>query len=276
LDSIIINIVLVLILLAISSAITGVFAYLKEDSLSADAIAHSTLPGVCLGFMISGYKSNLHLYTGALVAGLVCQFLISYIFSTTKIKKDTITALVMTTLFALGLILSKYILSSSNYYNKSGLSNFLFGQVASIQKTDLIIVASISLLIFLLIIFLGRGIKTMIFDPIHFQLIGWPKKWIQFAFDLTLTLTVVIGIQAVGVVLMSSLIISPAAIARALSNKFSSMMFLAIVANILCVLLGTYLSYRIQNPTGPWIIILLSIFSFISIPLGLKLLKPKH
>lgn len=263
-------------MLALSSAITGVYTYLKEDSLSADAIAHSSLPGVCLGFMVSGYKSNLHLYIGAIIAGLVCQFLISYISSNTKIKKDSVTALVMTTLFALGLILSKYILSSSEYFNKSGLSNFLFGQVASIQKADLTIVASISLIIFLLIIFLGRALKTMIFDPIHFELIGWSKKWIQLAFDLTLTLTVVIGIQAVGVVLMSALIISPAVIARSFSNKFNVMILLAIIANTFCVLLGTYFSYKIQNPTGPWIIVILSIFSFISIPLGAKIIKSKN
>lgn len=272
-DPIIVNITLGLIILAIGSALTGVFAYMKNDSLSADAIAHSTLPGVCIGFIVAGEKSTIYMYLGALLTGILCQLLISMVQSNSKIKKDAITAIVLTTLFALGLVLSKYILESPDYTNKSGLTNFLFGQAASIQKADLWFMGITTVLIVALIYFFGRALKTLAFDPTQFEIYGWSKPLVQLFFNITLTLTVIIGIRAVGVILMSALIITPAIIARSLSNKFGIIIAIAILVNIFSALLGTYLSFLYENPTGPWVIVVLSLIAFASISIGNKFLK---
>ncbi len=272
-DSILLNILIALLALSITSAITGVYAYLKNDSLSADSIAHSTLPGILIGFMFAGYKSNVHLYLGAVSTGLFSQFLISYLQAHSKLKKDSITAIVLTSLFALGLVLIKYVLDNPTYKNKSGLSHFLFGQAASIQYSDVLFITCISLFVLIIFFFFGRAIKALSFDPILFDLIGWSKTKINFVFDVTLTLTVIIGIQSVGVVLMSALIVTPAVIARALSNEFKKIAFISILANCTCVLLGTFISYQLENPTGPWIIISLSVVCFIALPIGSKLIK---
>lgn len=230
-DQILQNIILGLLFLAVSSALTGVYAYIKDDSLSADAIAHSTLPGVCIGFMLAGEKSNVYMYSGALFTGMLCQFTISYIHQHSKIKKDTLTALVLTTFFALGLVLNKFILGSRNFTNKSGLNHFLFGQAASMQEADLWFIGIASLLVVALIVFFGRALKALAFDPIQFEMYGWSKKTVQIFFDVTLTITVIIGIQTVGVVLMSALIITPAVIGRSLSHKFPRIIFFAILFN---------------------------------------------
>lgn len=274
-DPLILKIVLALTILAIASASTGVFAYIMEDSLSADAIAHSTLPGVCIGFMFAGTKESLALYVGALAFGIICQFLISKINQHSKLKKDPITAVVLTTLFALGLVLTKYILHSHQYTNKSGIKNFLFGQAASIQNYDLIFSAIVASIILVLIALFGRALKTLAFDPTQFQMYGWPKNTVKIFFDIILTLTVIIGIQAVGVVLMSALIITPAVIARSISHNFKKMFFIAISFNVMAALGGTFISYQFENPTGPWIIVVLSLISFVSIPVGGRILNRK-
>jgi ABC-type Mn2+/Zn2+ transport system permease subunit len=98
-DWILVNIVLSLLILSISSAFTGVYTYIRNESLSADAIAHATLPGVCIGFMIAGFKSTVWMYSGAFFTGLLCQFLIQFISQKSKIKKDTATAIVLSSLF---------------------------------------------------------------------------------------------------------------------------------------------------------------------------------
>jgi manganese/zinc/iron transport system permease protein len=266
-DPIIVNISLSLTFLAIACAITGVFAYVKNDSLAADAIAHASLPGVCIGFMIAGYKSNIWMYSCALLTGIACQYLIHLIVRQTKIKKDTATALVLTTLFSLGLVLSKYILDQANYQNKSGISHFLFGQAASIQRIDFYFIASISCLLFVGFSVFGRAIKAQAFDPIQFKVMGWPEGLVQWIFNLLICCTVIIGIQAVGVVLMSALIITPAVIARSFSNHFRSIVILAIVINCLCVWLSTYVSIRLNNPTGPWVIVTISLLAILLIPI---------
>lgn len=267
-DIIVLKIGLGLTLLALSSAVTGVFAYIKNDSLSADAIAHSTLPGVCLGFILSGTKSPLFMYGGALVFGIICQFLISKIDQYSKLNKDAVTAIVLTSLFGLGTILSDYISDNKNLTNKAGIKNFLFGQAASIQTNDIYFIGSITCVILIIVAIFGRGLKTLAFDPTQFKIYGWSENLVRFFFDLTLTLAVIIGIQTVGVVLMSALVITPAVCARALSNNFNRMIFIAVIVNIISVLLGTYFSYGTENPTGPWVILVLSIIGFISLPVG--------
>lgn len=272
LDIIILKIGLGLALLAVGSAVTGVFAYIKNDSLSADAIAHSTLPGVCLGFILSGVKSPVYLYGGALVFGLICQFLISKINQYSKLNKDAVTAVVLTSLFALGTILADYIAGSKNLTDKAGIKNFLFGQAASIQTNDIYFIAFVTVIILVTVAIFGRGLKTLAFDPTQFKIYGWSENLVRFFFDFTLTLAVIIGIQTVGVVLMSALVITPAVCARALTNNFSKMIVIAILANLIAVLLGTYFSYHTENPTGPWVILVVSVLGFVSLPLG-RILK---
>ena len=226
-----------------------------------------------IGFLVSGYKSNLYIYSGAILTGILCQFIISYVSKKSKIKKDSITAITLTTMFALGLVLNKFILDSSLYTNKSGLGHFIFGQAASIQRADVYFVLIVSSIVLTIVLFFGRALKLQAFDPIHFALTGWPKNLIQFAFDLAITLTVVIGIQSVGVVMMSALIISPAIFAKALTNSFRKMLTFAIVINLICVCVGTYISLLLENPTGPWIIIVLSISCFVALAMGSKIFK---
>ena len=267
-DPIILKIALGLTLLALASAVTGVFAYIKNDSLSADAIAHSTFPGICIGFMLSGSKSPLFLYGGALVFGLICQFLISKINQYSKLNKDAVTAIILTSLFALGTVLSDYISDNKSFTNKSGLKHFLFGQAASMQLSDLYFIGSITVIILITVFIFGRGLKTLAFDPTQFHMYGWSENLVRFFFDFVLTLAVIIGIQTVGVVLMSALVITPAVCARALSNHFNRMIGIAVLVNIVAVLVGTFWSYQTGAPTGPWVILILSILCFIALPSG--------
>ena len=271
LDTTVLKITLGLIFLGIASGLTGVFAYIKNDSLSADAIAHSTLPGVCIGFMLAGTKNPYFLYGGALIFGILCQFLISIIDQNSKLQKDAITAIILTSLFALGTVLSDYIANNSSYTNKSGINSFLFGQAASTQSNDVYFIAAITGVIILGALIFGRSIKVLAFDSVQFSMYGWPKARIQFVFDLLLTLSVIIGIQTVGVVLMSALIITPAVCARSITNNFRLMVIVSILINIIYAIVGNYVSYKLESAIGPWVIMISSLLCFTA--LGYNQLK---
>jgi manganese/zinc/iron transport system permease protein len=164
-------------------------------------------------------------------------------------------------------------MDSHFYSNKSGLNHFLFGQAASIQRNDLYFILFVSVLLLTLLKIFNRALKLQAFDSTQFELIGWSKKTTNLCFDSALTLTVIIGIQAVGVVLMSALVITPAIFGRLLSNRFENIVRIAIVINVLSVCLGTYISLKLENPSGPWIILILSIVTFLTMIISKKTTK---
>ena len=242
------------------SGVVGTFSFLRKKTLIADAISHSVLPGICLGFMFAGTKDPIVLLTGALVIGWISVWLIDYLSSTTKLSADTAIALVSTLFFAIGSVLLSVISKSQNA-EQTGLKNFLFGKAATMTTFDIQVFTVVSIAIFVVVILFFKPFQLVCFNHEFAKSIGVKVKRMEFLLSTLTVMTVAIGIQAVGVVLMSALLIAPAASARYWTNRLPIMIFLAALFGTFSSVIGVMLSTMKNNmPTGPWIVF--SLFTF--------------
>jgi manganese/zinc/iron transport system permease protein len=257
-------------LLTASSAIVGTFTFLNKKSLVGDAIAHAVLPGICLGFILSGSKNPLFLIGGAFVTGWLSLIVVEFLTNRTRIKEDTAIGLVLSVFFGLGILMLTVIQKSGNAA-QSGLDSFLFGKAAALVGTDLYAFASVAVVLLITVYFFFKEFTLLAFDVDFAKSIGLPVKRIQLLLTSLIVLAVVIGIQAVGVVLMAAILITPAAAARFWTDNIRIMIFLASVFGALSGLSGAYISYIAPAmPTGPWIVIVISTIAFISFFLAPK------
>ncbi len=255
--------------LTASAAIVGSFSFLKKKTLVGDAVAHSVLPGVCLAFILSGSKNPLFLIPGAFLTGWISLVVIDKIVAHSKIKEDTAIGLVLSVFFGLGILGLTYI-QHGNYANQSGLDHFLFGKAASIVFDDLVIFSTIAIVLVATVILFFKEFLIISFDQAFAQSIGMRVRSLELLITTLTVLAVVIGIQAVGVVLMAAMLITPAAAARFWTDKLHILILLAALFGALSGVSGAYISYVAPGmPTGPWIVVVISViaaFSFMLAP----------
>ena len=253
------------LLLGMVSGILGCFAVLRKQSLLGDAVSHASLPGVCLAFLFTNVKNTEVLLLGALITGIVCIGLIQLIQNYTKIKFDSALALILSVFFGLGLVLLSY-LNKLPGANKSGLNKFIFGQASTFIKRDVNIIFITGIILLIIIILFWKEFKIVSFDSDFAKTLGFPSNKIEILISILIVTTVIIGIQAAGVILISAMLISPAVAARQWTDKLSIMVILAAFFGGISGLLGTLISISESNlPTGPVIVIIISIIVVISI-----------
>jgi len=242
-------------LLGLCSGVIGSFAYLRKQSLMGDALSHAALPGVCIAFMLTGSKSIILFLIGASIAGIIATFGIGYITRNTRIKQDSALAIVLTVFFGLGIVLLTEI-QHSGLGNQSGLDKFLFGQAAALVLLDVFIMGIASILLSSICFLLFKEFKITSFDPEFAKGMGYPVAFLEQLIMLLIVIAVVIGIQAVGVILMSALLITPAVSARYWTDKLSAMVILSGIFGGLSGFVGTLISASGNNlPTGPLIVL---------------------
>ena len=247
------------------SGVVGVFSFLRKKTLVADAISHAVLPGVCVGFLFAGTKDPVILMTAAVVVGWLSVWMIDLIVRTTKLKEDAAIAIVSTFFFAIGSVLLSYISKSENA-EQTGLKNFLFGNAATMTDLDVNVFVVVSLVILLVVVLFFKQFKLFCFDEAFSKVIGLPVKSIEFLLSTLTVLTVAIGIQAVGVVLMSALLIAPASAARYWTNKLSLMLVIAGFFGLFSGVFGVIVStFKEAMPTGPWIVTILFLFTILTL-----------
>lgn len=252
------------ILLTASSAIVGSFTFLNKKSLIGDAIAHAVLPGICLGFIVSQTKNPVILIIGAFITGWISLLAVEFITNKTRLKEDTAIGLVLSVFFGIGIVMLTVIQKSGNAA-QSGLDHFLFGKAAALVGDDLIAFGTVAIILLISVYLLFKEFALLAFDKDYAKSIGLPVKTIEMILTALIVLAVVIGIQAVGVVLMAAILITPAAAARFWTNKITVMIFLASIFGAISGLSGAYISYiKPAMPTGPWIVIVISTIAFIS------------
>ncbi|GIV35703.1 MAG: manganese transport system membrane protein MntC [Cyclobacteriaceae bacterium] len=252
-------------LLTGSSALMGTFALLSKKSLVGDAIAHAVLPGVCLGFILAGTKEPLWILAGAFLTGALSVYLIDFIVHNSHIKEDTAIGLVLSVMFGAGIVLLTAIQKTGNAA-QSGLDQYLFGRAAAINRQDLLVFGTTSVLIMALVIVFFRSFTLLAFDRHFAHALGFNVKFIQFIQTTLIVLAVVIGIQAVGVVLMAAILITPAAAARYWCNSVKTMLWLSSAFGMISGLCGALISYAAPAmPTGPWIVVVASVIAFVSL-----------
>jgi manganese/zinc/iron transport system permease protein len=237
------------------SGILGVFLTLSKKSLVSDALSHSALPGVVLAFIITKEASGLVFMLGAFVASVFALILIGFIKKYGPIKNDTSLALILSSFFGFGQVLLSLIRDTAGS-NQARLNAFIFGQAATINQTDVFVLYGILFIVILVIVVFYRPMKLYVFDPVFYHSLGYQKKLAEVLINFLLILVVISGIQMVGVILMSALLIAPAIAARLLSNQFKNNLVLAMMIGILSAVIGTFLGQRL--PTGPVIVVITS------------------
>lgn len=243
----------------------GSFAVLRKESLLGDAISHAALPGIALAFIITGAKDSATLLLGALVSGLIGTYWIRGITSKTHLKSDTALGLILSTFFGFGMLLLTFIQKQPNA-NQAGLDKYLFGQAATLVESDvklMVIVTAVSLVVLLLF---WKEFKILLFDPNYTKTIGFNTKFIDVLVTFFIVLAIVLGLQTVGVVLMSAILLAPAAAARQWTNSLSTMVLLAGLVGALSGIFGTAISASQDNlSTGPVIVLVASVFVLFSL-----------
>lgn len=247
--------------LSLSASLVGTFTFLRKRALVGDAVAHAILPGVAGAFLFSGTKDPIILMLGALISGWVAILAMEYLGKQTKLSPDTAIALVLSVFFGVGIVMLTYIQQGENG-QQAGLDQFLFGKAAAMTQKDAMVYSGLALFIVLILGLFYKELKLYSFNPDFAESAGLPIRFLKHLLSSLTVLAIASGIQAVGVVLMAALLISPAAAARAWTESLKVLLSLAALFALLSAWAGTYLSYLSPSmPTGPWIVMFLSVFA---------------
>jgi manganese/zinc/iron transport system permease protein len=256
------------LLLGLSSGVIGSFSYLRKQSLVGDTLAHAALPGICIAFMLTGIKSIGIFLIGASLAGVMATFGIGYITRHSRLKQDAALGIVLTVFFGLGIVLLTFI-QHGDYGNQSGLDKFLFGQAAAMVGSDVVTMSIICFSLVAMCVLFFKQFKLISFDPGFAKGIGYPVALLEQLLMLLIVVAVVVGIQAVGVVLIAALLITPAVSARYWTNRLGVMVALSGLFGALSGALGTWISSSVTNlPTGPVTVLAATMFFFVSLLFG--------
>ena len=252
-------------LLGLASGIAGTFAVLRKESLIGDGLSHAALPGVVIAFLLTGIKDIEVLITGAALSSITAAWLITITVENSKIKFDGALATILSAFFGLGMVLLTYVQSLNNA-GQAGLSKFIFGQAATILARDVYITSAAALIIIVLTALFWKELKLISFDVEYAKTLQIPVTFTLILYRSLLIMTIIIGIQSVGAILISSLIIAPAVGARQWTNKLGTMCILAGLFGMISAIGGTIWSTSVQKlPTGPAIIVILSILVLLSL-----------
>ncbi|GAA4105975.1 iron chelate uptake ABC transporter family permease subunit [Aquimarina addita] len=272
----------------------GSFAVLRKQSLLGDAISHAALPGIALAFLLFGElnifnefladmlgkiigseqsyailtflisNKSFTILIGALCSGIIGTIWIRGITNKTHLKSDTALGLILSLFFGFGMLLLTYIQKQPNA-NQAGLDGYLFGQAATLLERDVWLMAVILLISFLMLLIFWKELKLLLFDTDYTRTLGFNSKFLDILISTFIVIAIVIGLQTVGVVLMSAMLLAPAAAARQWTNSLSVMVILASGFGALSGVIGTAISASQNNlSTGPVIVLVAAVFVFIS------------
>ena len=252
-------------LLGLASGIAGTFAVLRKESLIGDGLSHAALPGVVIAFLLTGIKDIEVLIAGAALSSIAAAWLITITVENSKIKFDGALATILSAFFGLGMVLLTYVQSLNNA-GQAGLSKFIFGQAATILARDVYITSAAALIIIVLTALFWKELKLISFDVEYAKTLQIPVTFTLILYRSLLIMTIIIGIQSVGAILISSLLIAPSVGARQWTNKLGTMCILAGFFGMVSAIGGTIWSTTVQKlPTGPAIIVILSVIVLLSL-----------
>ncbi|WP_330671430.1 metal ABC transporter permease [Anaeromicrobium sp.] len=252
-------------LLGITSGAIGCYAVLRKQSLIGDAVSHAALPGIGLSFLFIGSKNTEWLLLGAFISGWIATFAIGKINRLSRIKYDNALAMSLAVFFGFGLVILTYIQKIPNS-NQAGLEKFLFGQASTLLQRDVVLMGVVAFFTLLPIILFWKEFKLLSFDPSFADTIGFSTKKLDILLTTLIVISIIVGLQTVGVILMSAMLIAPAVAARQWTDRLSVMVILSSILGAIAGICGTFISSSIRNmPTGPIIVVVITIIVFVSL-----------
>lgn len=237
------------ILVGIVCAVVGTYVVLRGMAFFGDALAHTVLPGIAIGYLVSGGARET-LFWWALGTAVLAALGIGAISKNAAIKEDTAIGIVFAGMFALGVALISTVRSYA-----VDLSHFLFGDVLGVSASSLVLIAIFGLLTLIVIGLFYKEFLTISFDPILAVTLRLPVDWINNLLLSLIAITIAMSMQTVGVTLMVAMLVTPAATAYLLTHRLPVMMFLAAGFASLASVIGLYLSYYISIASGAAIVL---------------------
>lgn len=237
------------LLVGVVCAVVGTYIVLRGMAFFGDALAHTILPGVAVGYLVSGGARET-LFWWALGTSVVSSLGISVISKNSKIKEDTAIGIVFAGMFALGIALISTVRSYA-----VDLSHFLFGDVLGVTSSSLWTIGIFTLVILLIVMAFYKEFLTVSFDPILATTLRMPVRWINTLLLILVAITVAVAMQTVGVALMVAMLVTPAATASLLTNRLPKMMILASIIAGFSGLVGLFLSYYLSIASGAAIVL---------------------
>lgn len=276
-------------LMCLSASLVGVIVFLRKESLLGEALSHAAYPGVICGIVISSYLFSqdpeenmiaLPILLGAFLSALLGLWTIQFMEKKLRVQSDSALCFVLSSFFGLGLTLASRIqFTHSSLYNQ--IQVYLYGQAATMTDEHIIVYTVLSGTIVLTTILLYKELQIITFDRAYAKSLGIQVRGIDAALFALIVLAVVIGIRSVGIVLMSAMLIAPAAAARQYTNKLHVMLKLAGSFGLLSGFFGNYFSVELNNafalqfptirlalPTGPMIVLVATAICILSLLLA--------
>lgn len=250
--------------LGIVSGALGAFAVLRRQSLLGDAISHAALPGIALAFLLTRSKAPLVLILGAAIAGWLGTLIIINVIKATRIKYDTALGMILSVFFGFGLVLLTFIQKIPDA-TQAGLDKFLFGQASALLERDVVTMAIPGAIALIIVFLLWKEFKLLCFDSDYGSSLGFPMGFLDIVLTTVLVIAIVLGLQTVGVVLMSAMVVAPAAAARQWTDRLGLMIVLSALFGALAGISGAVISSTTSRlPTGPTIVLCISAIVVVS------------
>ncbi len=246
------------VLLSIAAAVLSCLLVLRGWALMGDAISHAVLPGIVLA-----YAAGFPVVIGAFIAGLFCSIATGYLSENSRLKEDTVMGIVFSGMFGLGILLF------SVFRIDVHLHEILFGDILGLTWWDVGKTGLIAVLACAAILIKRKDLLVLAFDPQHARTIGLPVKLLHYGLLVVLSIVIVAGLKAVGIILVIALLIAPGAVAHLLTDRFDRMILVAVIVSIVCAVAGVLSSFYLDSAPAPTIVLALMtvfIFAFLFAP----------
>ena len=230
------------ILVGITLTLIGSFVINRNLGFMGDAIAHASLPILVIGSVL-----GVSIFLSAIPAAIIIALLLGYIISKSTVGEDTAIGIIFSTFFAIGIILLK----RYNLATTLNIEDILFGQILGVSNGDVISTLALSLITIFTIIIFYKQILYLSFDPIGAQVTGLNTKLFDSVFLIVLSLAVIGALQSVGIILVLSMLITPAAAAKLIMKNFYHSIYISCIFGVIASVTGLYFSYYINLPSGP-------------------------
>ena len=249
------------LLVGVLCSTMGTYVVLRRLSFIGDGIAHASFAGIVIA-----YLKGFDYYLGAGIVAVITALGIGFVHRRGRVALDTAIGVLFTGAFALGI----FLMSRQRTYSVD-LQSFLFGDILSVGHNDVLMIVALAIVIALVTALLYRPLLYTSFDPIVAQASGINAPRIEYILLVLLALTIIISLQAVGIVLVAALLVTPAAAAYQLTTRFSRMMALSALFGAMCAVGGLYLSYYLRSSSGATIVLVATILFFVA--MGLKQMR---
>ena len=240
-------------LIGLACSIVGVYVVLRNLSFIGDGVAHASFAGIVIAYLV---KANL--YVGGLIAAVLTALGIGVVSRRSEMSLDTTIGVMFTAMFALGVLL----MSRARSY--IDLQDFLFGNVLGVDRLDIIVVGCLTAAVLAFVFALYKELLFASFDPLMARASGLPTGILYYSLLVVLAVTIVVSLQAAGIVLVAALLVTPAATAYQLTNRFGSMMLIAAAVGVGSAVVGLYASFYLNAASGSTIVLVATACFFLA------------